>query len=71
MANNGRNGMGRIYLHNGDANFTGTILGDRIVCDNKYVEGIQETEKFSIDVNTLDDPTKYFGRAITILFTMG
>ena len=60
MANNGRNGTGRIYPHNRDANFSGAILGDSIVLDNIYVEGIQETEKFSIDVNTLDDPTKYF-----------
>jgi len=52
MANNGRNGTGRIYPHNRDANFTGTILGDSIVLDNKYVEGIQDTEKFSIDINT-------------------
>ena len=43
MANNGRNGTGRIYPHNRDANFTGTILGDSIVLDNKYVEGIQES----------------------------
>ena len=52
MANNGRNGTGRIYPHNRDANFSGAILGDSIVLDTIYVEGIQETEKFRIDVKT-------------------
>ena len=43
---------GRILPHQRDADFSGELLGDKIVIEETHVENVQSVEQFSIDVET-------------------
>ena len=48
----GSNGQGRIHPHQRNANITGTILGDSILLDEHYIEGLQVVEAHGIEIKS-------------------
>ena len=43
---------GRIHPHQRDADFSGAVLGDDIVLEDRYVTSVQDTEQYNICVKT-------------------